>query len=71
MSAQLRLRCGCVVPFDDGGQTICPRHGLQSVSRTIGMRKPTVRGVASGPLVQTMDLPAWTGRIAGSETTDA
>jgi hypothetical protein len=63
---QLELRCGDVIPYTDG-EPICPVHGRQVVARTIGMRPPRIRGVATGPHVDTCDLPAWTGRIVGSE----
>lgn len=61
----LLLRCGCEVPFDDGKTPTCPRHGIQAVARTMRMPKPNIRGVAMGPLVTTMDLPAFVGRLVG------
>lgn len=69
----LLLRCGCEVPFDSKATfaadyaPICPTHGNQVVQRVLRMPKPRIRGVASGPCVQTEDLPAFVGRIVGSE----
>ena len=67
MKGQLLLRCGCTIAFRENEQIVCGVHGPQGVARVIGMPKPRIRGVASGPLVETCDLPAWTGRFAGSE----
>ena len=64
---ELLLRCGCRVPFQESADVLCPRHGPQGVARALGVPPPRIRGVASGPHVQMMDLPAFTGRIAGSE----
>lgn len=65
----LLLRCGCEVPFDAKTTTapICPTHGNQSVRRVLRMPAPRIRGVATGPHVQTMDLAPFTGRLAGTE----
>lgn len=73
MGASLLLRCGCEIAFQnkasfsDDYAPICPRHGNQAVSRVLGMPKPRIRGTASGPCVTTEDLPAFVGRIVGSE----
>lgn len=61
----LALRCGCEIRFVDGELPLCPRHGLQAVARVLRMPKPRIRGVASGPLVKSEDLPAWTGSLRG------
>ena len=71
MSAHLLLRCGCVIDFRENAEMLCPAHGKQAVARTVGMPKPRIRGLASGPLVETCDLPAWTGRIVGSEAKES
>lgn len=63
----LLLRCGCEVRFRDGETPLCPQHGRQAIARTLRMPAPRIRGTASGPHVQTQDLPAFSGRIAGSE----
>lgn len=63
----LLLRCGCTIRFIDGKAPICPEHGNQPVARVLAMPKPTFRGTAKGPLVQTMDLPAHVGRLVGSD----
>lgn len=63
----LLLRCGCEVLFRDNEAPICPQHGLQAIARVLRMPPPRIRGVATGPHVQTMDLGAFTGRIAGNE----
>lgn len=62
----LLLVCGCVIPFEENGRPICPSHGNQAVARVIDIPAPRIRGVATGPHVQTMDLPAYAGRFAGS-----
>ncbi len=67
MGARLLLRCGCVVAFRDGQTPICPVHGAQRVARALDMPKPRIRGCATGPCVETVDLPAFTGRLVGSE----
>lgn len=59
----LLLACGCAVRFIDGQAPSCPTHGHQSVRRVFGMPKPTFRGVAKGPLVQTQDLAPFVGRL--------
>lgn len=59
----LLLRCGCEIRFSDGDAVVCPTHGPQIVARTVRMPPPRIRGVATGPHVQTQDLPAWTGRF--------
>lgn len=64
---KLELRCGDVITWIEGHEVICPLHGPQGVARTIGAPPPRIRGVASGPHVQTMDLAPFTGRIVGSE----
>jgi hypothetical protein len=64
----LLLRCGCTVPFDvKGSAPVCAAHGNQPVVRVLGMPKPRIRGMASGPCVQTVDLPPFVGRLAGNE----
>lgn len=63
----LVLRCGCEVTFRDGETPLCPRHGVQSVARTVRMPAPRFRGSATGPHVQSMDLGASTARFAGSD----
>ena len=68
MKPALLLRCGCEIAFEDGRAPICPVHGLQPVARVLRMPPPRIRGVASGPHVQTEDLPAFSGRIVGTET---
>lgn len=60
--ASLILACGCHVRFVDGDTPSCPDHGQQRVVRTVRMPKPTIRGAATGPLVQTMDLGAYIGK---------
>lgn len=67
MKPALLLRCGCEIPFHDGERPICPTHGNQVITRVLRMPPPNIRGVASGPHVTTVDLPAWTGRLAGSD----
>lgn len=64
---RLLLRCGCTVLFKDGAKPICPVHGVQVIARVLGMPAPRIRGVAKGPHVTTMDLPAFSGRITGTE----
>jgi hypothetical protein len=63
----LLLRCGCEVAYQENATPLCPRHGPQGVARTLRMPPPRIRGVASGPHVETVDIGAWTGRLAGSE----
>jgi hypothetical protein len=63
----VELRCGCVVPFVDGETAQCLPHREMRIVQTRAMPPPRFRGVASGPHVTTMDLGAYTGRIAGSE----
>ncbi len=65
MSAGLILRCGCEVKYEEGADILCPVHGPQGVARTVRMPKPRITGVATGPLVKTTDVPAWTGRLTG------
>lgn len=67
---RLLLRCGCEVAFDHKASDapLCPTHGQQSVVRVVGMPKPRIRGTAIGPLVTTVDLPAWTGPLTGSDS---
>ena len=67
MRPSLLLRCGCVVRFEDGAAPLCGRHGPQGVARTVGMPAPRIRGVAAGPHVETMDLPAFRGRLVSAE----
>lgn len=62
-SPLLLLRCGCQIAFREGESPRCPQHGVQVVCRVLGMPPPRIRGVASGPLVVTEDLPAFTGRL--------
>lgn len=64
----LLLRCGCELPYDEDTPPVCPTHGSTGVARTVRMPAPRFRGVATGPHVQPMDLPAWTGRLIGQET---
>ena len=68
MTPTLLLHCGCAIHFKDGGEPLCPAHGVQRVVRVLGMPPPRIRGMAKGPHVETVDLPAWTGRLVGSET---
>jgi hypothetical protein len=63
----LLLRCGCEVAFRENAVPLCPRHGTQAIARTLRMPAPRIRGTATGPHVTPMDLPAWTGRLAGNE----
>ncbi len=63
----LELACGCSVPFVENETPLCPRHGVQRVTQTRHMPAPRIRGVASGPHVETVDLGAFTGRLAGSD----
>jgi hypothetical protein len=63
---QLQLRCGDIIEWRDGTAPICPVHGEQGVARTIGVPPPRIRGVATGPHVTTVDLGAFSGRLAGS-----
>lgn len=67
MTPRLLLRCGCEIRFRDGEAPICPAHGLQVIVRVLAMPPPRFRGLASGPHVETVDLGAFTGRIAGSD----
>ncbi len=67
MTPSLELACGCVVPFHEGETARCLTHGTDRVVRTHRMPAPRIRGVASGPHVETVDLGAFTGRIAGTE----
>lgn len=67
----LLLRCGCTVRYDDGTVPECAAHGRQAVSRTLHMPTPRIRGVATGPLVQTMDLDPFMGRLAGSDAKES
>lgn len=67
---KLALRCGCVVDFTES-DPLCPVHGRQGVARVIGVPPPRIRGVATGPHVQTTDLPAFSGRIVGSEAKES
>lgn len=64
---KLELRCGDVIVWVDGTVPICPVHGPQGVARTLGVPAPRFRGVARGPHVETVDLPAHRGRLVGSE----
>jgi hypothetical protein len=57
------LHCGCVIPFDEKRSPICPTHELQVIVRVLNMPKPRIRGTATGPLVQTEDLPAYVGPL--------
>lgn len=66
--ADLLLACGCKVRFVDGEPPSCGSHGPQRVVRTLNMPRPRFRGVATGPHVQTMDLPASRARIVESES---
>lgn len=66
MEPRLILACGCDVPYRDGETPVCG-HGPQRVVRTVHMPKPRIRGVATGPCVQTMDLAPSVSRFAGSE----
>lgn len=68
MKARLLLHCDCEIAFREDAEILCPTHGKQRVVRTIGMPKPRIRGTATGPLVKTEDLSAWTGRLVGSES---
>lgn len=63
---KLLLACGCERAYAETAP-ICPQHGPQRVVRTIGVRAPRIRGVATGPHVTPEDLAPWTGRIAGAE----
>lgn len=68
MAPALWLRCGCEVPFDATSDSapVCPVHGNQSVRRVLRMPKPRIRGVASGPVVQTVALPPLTAPLTPS-----
>ena len=66
MTPGLLLRCGCVVAYVEGETPVCDEHGRRGVARAVNMPKPRIRGMASGPLVRTMDLEPFVGRIAGS-----
>lgn len=65
--SELLLRCGCTVRFDPKGDyitaPICGEHGVTAIVRTVGMPAPRIRGIASGPHVQTTDVPVHTGRL--------
>lgn len=67
----LLLRCGCAIRFRDGEPPLCPSHGNQAVARVLHMPAPRIVGVATGPHVQTRDLPAHVGRLIGNEPKDA
>jgi hypothetical protein len=60
---ELLLACGCRIVFEDDKAPICRLHGNQPVRRVVNMPKPTIRGVATGPLVRTEDLPAYSGPL--------
>lgn len=62
---KLLLRCGCDVTFAENTPPACVEHGDVGVVRTIGSPPPRIRGVARGPHVETMDLPAHVGVIDG------
>lgn len=68
---QLELRCGHVIDWHEGMTPLCPVHGEQGVARTIGAPAPKFRGVCSGPHATSVDLPAFTGRIIGSEAKES
>lgn len=63
---ELLLRCGCVIPYDEA-EPRCPQHGRVGVARVLNVPPPKIRGVATGPHVRTCDLPAFTGRIVGTQ----
>lgn len=63
VTPRLLLRCGCVIQFRDGDAPICAEHGNQVIVRVLGMPKPRIRGVATGPLVRTEDLGPSTRRL--------
>jgi hypothetical protein len=69
--ARLLMRCGCEQPFVDGESPQCQTHACRIVARVLGMPKPRIRGTAQGPLVQTVDLEPFVGRLVGSESKDA
>lgn len=60
--ASLMLRCGCTLAFDETAKAgpVCPTHGPQGVVRVVGMPKPRIRGTATGPLVEQVDLGSFT-----------
>ena len=60
---RLLLACGDAVLFEDGETPTCPTHGTQRVVRVLGMPAPRIRGVATGPHVQTEDLSPWLGKV--------
>lgn len=61
------LACGCSVRFVEKIEPACPTHGPQRVVRTVNMGKPRFRGHATGPHVEPVDLPAWSGKMVESE----
>ena len=61
---RLLLACGCVVRFTDGETPLCG-HGPQRVVRTLGMPKPRISGSATGPLVRTQEVAAYTTVLPG------
>lgn len=63
----LILRCGCEVRWKEDALPLCPTHGSQGVASTRHMPKPRFRGAATGPHCLTMELPAWTGVLAGTQ----
>lgn len=61
------LACGCQVPFTERTAPRCATHGATRVLRTVGMPAPRIRGTATGPHVETVDLGPWLGRLAGGD----
>lgn len=64
---RLLLRCGDVIAWTDGREPRCPLHGPQGVARVLEMPAPRIRGVATGPHVETTDLPPHHGRLIGTD----
>lgn len=65
---RLELKCGDVIDWTEGATVRCPVHGAQPVARVIGAPPPRIRGVASGPHVETCDLGPSSTRLVGSAT---
>jgi len=66
---KLLLACGCERAYAETAP-ICPQHGPQRVVRTIGVGAPRIRGVATGPHVQQVDLDPWRQPLPGLENRD-
>jgi hypothetical protein len=66
---RVRFRCGHVAQIDPDKMPspVCGHCGERAVAGVVGVPPPSIRGVASGPLVETQKLDA----IPVSLTSDA